>query len=228
MTYAGPDPVPSAHPWRSNAELIAAAAHLGYIEDDVLDTTYGLGGFWKVYRPARLVAADIDPARSEVGIVDFTNLPWADGTFRTVVFDPPYKLRGTPALGDQDARYGTAKPAPLDQIIHLIDTGLFECARVTSKWLLVKVQDQVVSGRKFWLTHRVVSCMARDEFEWVDQLHLLRKPRPQPGGRTWRHSHSNYSTLLIFQKVRSLPRQGLYPAGVNIPATLTSIGASRA
>ena len=42
------------------------ASRLGYLRDSdhVLDVTYGSGGFWTDWRPASLVASDIDPDRS--------------------------------------------------------------------------------------------------------------------------------------------------------------------
>src|SRR5690606_27767225 len=48
---AVPVTVLAAHRWRNNAEMIADVAKLGYITGDVLDTTYGRGGFWTVYMP---------------------------------------------------------------------------------------------------------------------------------------------------------------------------------
>jgi hypothetical protein len=90
--------------WKTNAELIRDCASLGYLHGDwyTLDPTYGLGTFWSLWRPHTLVASDIDPAKSLWGgATDFTNLPWSNNLFDAVVFDPPYKLNGTP---DADRR----------------------------------------------------------------------------------------------------------------------------
>lgn len=79
----------------TNADLIVECHQLGYLRDDdrVLDPTYGLGTFWRDWRPADLVACDLNPAKSPLGVsVDFTALPWEDEAFDAVVFDPPYKL----------------------------------------------------------------------------------------------------------------------------------------
>ncbi len=73
--------------------LIADVERLGYLPGTVLDPTYGLGNFWNVYRPAQLTGCDIDPEKSPIGYsVDFRKLPFGDGEFDAVVFDPPYRL----------------------------------------------------------------------------------------------------------------------------------------
>jgi hypothetical protein len=55
-------PVLAVAAWPTNAELIADVARLGYIRGRVWDATYGRGVWWKLYRPACLLASDIAPA----------------------------------------------------------------------------------------------------------------------------------------------------------------------
>src|SRR5688572_16542597 len=93
-------------PYKSNAELIEAAAKLGYLKREwvTLDPTYGNGTFWKLWRPEALYCHDL----AWTGM-DFTNLTYQDSHFDAVVFDPPYKLNGTPTPG-VDTRYGVQVP----------------------------------------------------------------------------------------------------------------------
>ena len=77
---------------------------LGYLEGSVLDATYGHGRFWRDYRPPKLVPLDLDRTYG-VMVADFTALPLVDDSFDTVVFDPPYKLNGTPTHS-LDFHYG--------------------------------------------------------------------------------------------------------------------------
>lgn len=188
--------------WKSNAELIAACAELGYLRTEwaTLDTTYGHGTFWKLWRPEVLVGCDIDEAKSPYGFsVDFTKLPWGDGEWDAVVFDPPYKLNGRPDPAI-DARYGVAERSTWQDRMRLIIDGAVECSRVLGDgYLLVKCQDQVVSGHKVWQTDEVTRILYCQGLMKVDRFDLL-SYRPQPEGRRQVHAHSCSSQLLVFKR----------------------------
>lgn len=224
-------PVLAATAWRTNGELIAACAELGYLhtEDLVLDPTYGAGTWWKVWRPEHLTACDLDPTKSPIGYsVDFTSMPFDDGMFTAVTFDPPYKLNGTPTH-DVDDRYGVAGAYTSRADRHrLMLAGLDECARVTSRVLLAKCQDQVNGGRVWWQTDMLTQRAEQLGLTKVDTLYKLGS-RPQPartrkcpgcaGGQRppatglcdtcagstrvpseQQHAHRNLSALLVFTK----------------------------
>lgn len=200
---------------RNNAELIQYAHHLGYIPDAhdtwTLDCTYGSGRFWKNWHPEHLIKADIDVidehGDTRLGVVqcDFTAMPWGDFAFDTVVFDPPYKLNGTPAMGgpaNSDESYGVGTAQTIKQRYGLIYDGLDECWRVCRKGghILVKCQDQVSSGKMHWQTFDFTNYLRDNRnVDLVDMLHLPGH-RAQPANRNQQHAHQNYSTLLIFQK----------------------------
>lgn len=184
--------------WRDNGELMADAARLGYVEGPVLDATYGLGRFWTRFRPEGLVACDLNPAKSPLGRpVDFTDLPFDDGAYRTVVLDPPFKLNGRTST-DSDAGYGVDAPASWQERHALVRDGITECARVLAPdgHLLVKCQDQVCCGEVRWQTVEFAAHAATLGLRLVDQLHL-QSYRPQPAGRAQKHARRNYSTLLV-------------------------------
>lgn len=104
-----------AHRWGTNARMIAeAVVPLGYIEGDVFDATYGVhGGFWTEYRPRDLTTNDLNaPADFHE---DFTSFSFDDQAACTVAYDPPYKLNGTPALGDFDNRFGIGQRMTREQ-----------------------------------------------------------------------------------------------------------------
>ena len=192
-----------AYPWKTNAAMIAdAVAPLGYIEGNVLDATYGAaGGFWTEYRPDDLTTNDLytDTADHHA---DFRDLPFAGESFTTVVYDPPYKLNGTPAMGAMDDRFGvgTDEWPTLNSTekMLMIRDGAIECWRVTNRWLLVKCMDQVEGGKMRWQTHMITVALAAHGARLVDRFDFLTTPRPQPGGRAQRTARSNYSTLLVF------------------------------
>jgi hypothetical protein len=198
--------VPAIHPWKSNAELIAAAAELGYLRKEwrTLDPTYGRGVFWKVWRPEKLVKTDIDPTKSpnKKAGVDFTKMPWKDESFQAVVFDPPYKLTGTSQTAS-DARYGVKGGEKVAAILLLMTDGLEECARVVAKkgYVLAKCQPQVVSGHVVWQDLIMIEAGKKAGLELVDRLDMIGTSRKQPmEGRKQKHAHGRASTLLVFRK----------------------------
>lgn len=195
-------PVMAIHAWRSNAELIADCARLGYLREEwlTLEPTYGNGTFWKLWRPTRLIGCDIDPAKSPDGrSIDFTKLPWPDRYFDAVVFDPPYKLNGTPTH-EVDARYGVDVVDTRDGRMKLIFDGVRECARVLGDgYLLVKCQDQVNGGKVRWQTLKIPAVAQECGLGLVDRLDIL-KYRAQPNGVRQVHARRNSSTLLVFKR----------------------------
>lgn len=200
-----PEPILAAQRWRTNAELVWDVSRLGYIGPSVLDMTCGEGGFWKLYHPDILFTNDLDPSHGAFHHHDFRNLPveWS-GQFDTVVFDPPYKMNGTPVLVDMDWRYGVDQKQSPEVRMAAIYAGLFEAARVVriGGTVLVKCMDQVVSGRVVWQTDLITRVCAGLELTKVDRFDLLRTPMPQPPGRKQVHARRNYSTLLVFRKDR--------------------------
>ena len=186
----------SATKWPTNSALIADCERLGYIKGKVLDPTYGLGNFYKEFRPARLVAGDL--ITESMVRLDFTKLPFANKVFDTVIYDPPYKLNGTPT-DYVDTRYGVGSYTRWQDRMALMIQGQVECARVVAKggFLLTKCMDQVVSG-KVRFQSDVLSNVC--PLEKVDELLFLTNPREQPHARQI-HSRRNYSHLLVFQRV---------------------------
>ena len=138
--------------WSTNADLIADVARLGYLDGTVLGATYGEGGFWTRWKPAgdNLVTNDLYKRADHAE--DYRSLPFAAGMFAVVVFDPPYKLSGTPALGAFDERYGIERPMSRVERLEDIRLGALECFRVANRWLLVKCMDQVEGGQVRWQT----------------------------------------------------------------------------
>lgn len=185
--------------YQSNADLIIACRDLGYIEGTVMDPTYGMGTFWAKWKPDELCAWDLDPEKSPKRVsVDFTDLPRPDRSIDTVVFDPPYKLNGTPDEAI-DNRYGVHQPTRWQDRMDLCKRGIDECARVSRKWLLIKCQDQVCSGKVRWQTIEFGSAAVDSGFELVDMLHYVAY-RPQPEGRSQIHARRNYSTMLVLRR----------------------------
>lgn len=195
--------IQSVGAWPTNGALIADVAALGWITNEmtVLDVTYGYGKFWTVYRPPLLTGTDINPNKSDKGSVDFTNLPYQDDWFDVVVFDPPYKLSGTPSLDDFDEKYGIEMPTRWQDRMTLIVEGAAECARVAHHTVIVKCQDQVVSGKMRWQTDEVTTAITSVGFRKADRFEYgAGRGRPQPDGRMQKHARHEASQLLVFAR----------------------------
>lgn len=199
----------SADRWATNGHLIEDVARLGYIGEHVLDLSYGRGLFWSRYKPAVLNSNDIDTSLETNYHLDATAYQWMwASSFDTVVWDGPYRLNGTPDRGDFDERYGISKRETWQDRMKLLLRGSYWGAMYVKPGgtLLVKCQDQVVSGRKVWQTLEIAERVAGFEgphaMTLVDRFDMVRSPRPQPPGRRQVHSRSNTSTLLVFRRAR--------------------------
>jgi hypothetical protein len=193
----------AAHRWPTNGYLIEDVARLGYIcpDDIVVDATYGLGRFWTRWAPHHLIAHDLDPTKGDG--VDLRDLPHPDASVDVVVLDPPYKLNGTPALGEFDARYGVDTKVPWVDRLRLQLDGITEASRVLRRGgrLLLKTQDQVVSRRIRWFSIDCTNHARTVGLDLVDRFDMLGGGRPQPEGRRQEHAQHRPSSLLVFRKV---------------------------
>lgn len=200
----------AAQKWTTNAAMIADVAKLGYLDGRVLDATYGEGNFWSDWKPEELVTNDLfKPADHGHSYREFP-IRW-ECSFDSVVFDPPYKLNGTPALGEFDDRYGVEKPMNREERLEDIRLGAVECHRVARRLVLVKCQDQVEGGKVRWQTDLVTRAVEELGAIKVDRFDFLYDPRPQPGDRRQVTARRNYSTLLVFRRRDPRPRPATEP-----------------
>lgn len=199
------DPVLSYDPrWRTNADMIADLALLEWFDGTVLDLTYGLGGFWTKYRPADLTCNDINPDKGDISI------DWAKPEsiepgrlWNTVVFDPPYKLQGTPSGVGADDRYGVDKSRTTAEISALHQLGCQTAKKLcnTDGMVIVKTQAQQANGVYNDLPRLVETAMADpvtgQGFSKQAHCYLAHTPPPQRSQTTPRN---NLSHLLVFRK----------------------------
>lgn len=188
-----------------NSQLMADCAKLGYLSGEILDLTYGKGNFWSLLPDTRVHSNDladwIDTDYSE----DFTSTSFAGNSFDTVVFDPPYRLGGTPTTPDFDDAYGINEYRTKADVKALIEQGTREACRIAGKFALVKVQDHVSSGVLQPQTTWVINAAPPDAV-LVDTLHVI-GGRAQPAGTSQKRARHGYSTLLVFTKKRPKRRK---------------------
>jgi hypothetical protein len=186
---------------RTNARAIDELVALGRLrpDDTVLDSTHNGGRFWSRWRPGRLVAGDLDPAHPVDVVLDATRLPFPDRSFDVVVFDPPYKLVGTPRMA-MDADYGVHRYSPELAVLELLRAGTREAIRVARRVALVKCMDQVVSGHQQWQTVEV-HLEARAAGAYVADELPVWAPVPQRPGKQV-HVRGRPSTFIVIEPPR--------------------------
>lgn len=192
----------AANNWPTNGHLIADVARLGYLRKEwrTLDPTYGMGVWWKIFRPTELVVHD----KYTLDGVDFRDLPHADKSFKVVAFDPPYKLNGTDQ--GEGKRFGVDKPMPWQDKMQMIEDGITEGYRVLEDdgYKILKCQDQVCSGAIRWQTDIFTKHAESLGLKKVSRFDYYGGYRPQDTeNRRQIHEHGRGSTLLVFHKPRS-------------------------
>ena len=191
--------VPSVLPG-TNADLIAEIAPIYLDGRSVLDVTYGNGVWWRRYTPERFGFHDL-----KIDGVDFRSLPYPDGAWDVVCYDPPYVPHGgTTLIPDAIERFGLKK-RNADELDELMQAGFVEACRVASEFVLVKCMSAVSGGE--------LRCGPMLFYRWADQIPSVRlhdvivhHSGPPMGGqslvraqvRTSRHN----SDLLVFRKIR--------------------------
>lgn len=204
------DLVMAATSWPSNADLIADCHRLDYLRDSdhVLDPTYEKGNWWKKWRPEKLTTH-----HRAVDGSDFRNLPYPDGTFDAIAFDPPYVCPGgrkTSNIKKMHDAYGMNEGGCDDpdfrtptELQAIIDGGLIEMRRLVKRRgiVLVKCKDYIWSGRLWIGTHHTLTQAISLGFEPVDRLEHIGTPGPQSQTRQV-HARRNLSTLHVLRKTQ--------------------------
>lgn len=191
------DPILAVDRWPTNGHLIADVDRLGLIpEGRIFDATYGRGTFWTEARRDDVIANDLRAPDVDHRF-DWTKpVPLRWGTWRTVVFDPPYKLNGTPT---DDDRYGVDEKVAVAERKRRCILGLYNLRMllVPGGTMLVKTQNQIANGRYHDLVGDQVAAAKGLGLHVEAMFHFVIDPRPQ---RTQVNARNNYSTLIVFRE----------------------------
>jgi hypothetical protein len=214
--------VRATYPWKTNADLLYDVWKLGYVTGFIYDATPGdsPNSMWsrELTDDHGVAMLGIEEIHLNTNKSDFRHFSFEDKAWDTVFFDPPFKLNGNPSgLPELSQRYGVNVPARWEARHKLIVHGFIESLRI-SKRVLVKCQDQVVSGRIRWQTdmlklvadggylnvidHGIDGAFtAAPRAKLVDRFDMLGHHIPQPmKGREQKHAHARPSTLLVFER----------------------------
>jgi SAM-dependent methyltransferase len=125
----------------------------------ILDVTHNQGVMWQTIGVRyRLLTMDLDPQHGTNLVGDFTALPFRDGCFDVLVFDPPHLPNAGGSEGGSrlwTKRYGITSNDPLrdgDNIAGLFRPFLSEAGRVLKPdgIILAKIADLTHNHRYQW------------------------------------------------------------------------------
>lgn len=135
----------------------------------VLDATYGAGRFWRWPHALDVTGVDIDPPGPVSTVADYRALPFPEGAFDVMCFDPVFifskgirRVIGTKRFfrgaeeASPEARTHSAtaleKPRnPADLLEHY--RSIFLQRRIARSGLIVKGQDLIVNKPDWWSFH---------------------------------------------------------------------------
>jgi hypothetical protein len=143
---------------------------------------------------------DLNPQASANGAADFRALPFKDGTFRSIMFDPPF-LAGGGGRGIMAKKFTWIKtPA---EVWALYREGIAELERVLRRYgiLVVKCQD-LHNGRNQYMSHCEIMNMAVDVGLYPRDLFILvARTRPVSWNqRSQNHARKFHSYFWVFGK----------------------------
>lgn len=174
------------------------------------DPTYGKGNFYKpkdIEEPK--FASDANPLalaelaqknHREIYLFEADNLPIADESIRSLMFDPPF-LQTTgkgSIIKDRFGSYSTMK-----SLWEFYAKALWEFCRVLEPkgTLIVKCQNTVMSGKQWWSVNYIKNLASEFGLGLVDEFVLLAKHRmPQHNLKRQRHARKYHSYFLVFRK----------------------------
>lgn len=186
----------------TNADLFLAATTL-YLKDgaQVADITYGKGVFWRNVPEDKykLFATDLMTG------VDFKALPYADGEFDAVVFDPPYLNGGAGVKDSLNKCYQNNENNMChENVIALYLSGILESRRILKRGgiLFIKCQP-AVADHKQKLTHvQLMTILPMIGLTIEDEFILQQTSVPVMRHTQQQHARKNHSYLLVARRTR--------------------------
>ena len=196
--------------YNSNYEAIKNIMFLYNIERFDLDCTYSKGNFWKDL-PSPVNKSDIYPVNDTVIECSSENLSFADGSMKSIMFDPPFVIAGKSYKDNKEGSSIIAKRFEGYETynhlkVHYYNT-LKELYRVCEKGghVVFKCQD-TVSGGKNHFSHVMVMNMAQElGFYPRDLFILTSNVRINSFGTKWtkqEHARKYHSYFWVFEKVK--------------------------
>lgn len=187
----------------NNDLLISQVAKLYLKPGDIIaDVTYGKGVFWKKIDLEKysFYPSDIITCKQNY---DFRHLPYSDGKFDTVVFDPPYCHNPGELIVNKNYKNAeTTKGLYHKDIIQLYTEGMTEAKRILKNpngMLWIKCKDEIESSYQRWSHIEIYGIALTLGFYAKDFFVLTQSKNPVIQHPKQQHSRKNQSYLWIFR-----------------------------
>jgi SAM-dependent methyltransferase len=172
----------------------------------ILDATINSGRFWEESsRP--VIGLDIDPRHRPDVVADNTRMPFADGAFDVIVYDPPHiPNQGKDKRKDFRTRFGLGGRSPSKNgynFTHLYPPFVAEAYRVLKPEgvLFCKIADYIHNHRFQWAHLELVKAAAAVGFLACDCIVKVRKgPIVDPKWKEAHHARRHHCYWLVFRK----------------------------
>ena len=190
-------------------EIISSIIKL-HIPSGVIDCdpTYGKGNFYKKINPPFL-KFDIDPINNSIAQADAINLPLADKSLNSIMFDPPFLATKGASLKKNDGsntinkRFGVF-PTEIE-LVEFYDKAIVEFHRILDKKgiLIFKCQDKVSSGKQYFNHCYIYNSAVESGFYPLDFFVLTAKNRLVADWqkKNQKHARKFHCYFWVFQKV---------------------------
>lgn len=200
-------PIPSV--WtKTDAELLELMLDFypGRCPRQILDATYNTGRFWKGSK-RRVTGMDIDPKHNPDIVGDNRDMPFKDGSFDVVVYDPPHvPNQGKDKTKDFGTRFGLvvkSLPGHGYNLNHLYEPFAREAFRVLRKEgvLFCKIADYIHDHRYQWAHLEFLKAATAAGFCACDCIVKVRKnPIVDPRWKQAHHARRHHCYWLVFRK----------------------------
>lgn len=172
----------------------------------ILDATVNRGRFWRESH-RRVIGLDIDPRHRPAVCADNTSMPFSDGTFDAVVYDPPHiPNQGRDRSKDFNTRFGLGGRSAKENgysFAHTYPAFVREAWRVlvNEGILLCKITDYVHNHRYQWAHVELIVAARSVGFTACDCIIKVRKgPIVDPKWKVAHHSRRQHCYWIVFRK----------------------------
>jgi SAM-dependent methyltransferase len=172
----------------------------------VLDTTVNRGRFW-LGSKRRIIGLDIDPQYHPTVVGDNMQMPFRQGIFDAVVYDPPHiPNQGKDKLKDFNVRFGLGLKSPKENgynFTHLYPPFVQEAYRVLKPEgiLFCKITDYIHHHRYQWAHIEIINAASAAGFKPCDCIIKTRKgPIIDPRWKKAYHTRRCHCYWLVFRK----------------------------
>lgn len=172
----------------------------------ILDATYNAGRFWKG-STRKVIGMDIDLKFNPDIVGDNRDMPFKDGSFDVVVYDPPHvPNQGKDKTKDFGTRFGLVIKSLRGQgynLNHLYEPFATEAFRVLRQEgvLFCKIADYIHDHRYQWAHVEFLKAAVAAGFCPCDCIVKIRKnPIVDPRWKKAHHARRHHCYWLVFRK----------------------------